>query len=207
MKKLSLYIFLVLMFCNVGVADDVLKNRIKKIYGLTKPDLIYECKTIEEGLSDKAERYAFNYIEGIFDGVWVVHRHLHEDYYSPAVDYVERFSNKTTLGWSEAYTTGFVSYFVTYKDEDLRSKDNKTIKIKKYFFLYPNDELKSFGLQVNEYRMLLFKKRFDTIKDMKDILKFRSSFFIFYGDLIRELQEDIFKIAKPTIFHSICELQ
>ena len=54
MKKLFLYVFLGLLLCNVGFADSAIKNRIKKIYGLTTPDLIYECKTIEEGLSDKA---------------------------------------------------------------------------------------------------------------------------------------------------------
>ena len=206
MKKLLAIVVLGLLWCNVGVADDVLKNRIKKIYGLTKPDLIYECKTIEEGLSDKAERYAFNYIEGIFDGVWVVHDPLLERW-MPATDYVERFSDNVSLGWSNALTTAFASYFVTYKDEDLKSKANKTIKIKTYAFKYPNDELKSLGLEVNNMRNQLFKKNFNTMKDIDDFLDFRDNFFFTYADKLRELQEKIFKAAKPITWHSNCELQ
>jgi len=194
------------LLCNVGFADSAIKNRIKKIYGLTTPDLIYECKAIEEGLSDKAVRYAFNYIEGIFDGVWVVHHPLLEGW-MPATDDVERFSDKTSLGWSETLTTGFVSYFVTYKDEDLKSKANKTIKIKTYMFLYPNDELKSLGLEVNNMRHQVFKKKFNTMKDIDDFLDFRNNFFLIYADKLRELQEKIFKVAKPITWHSNCELQ
>ena len=206
MKKLSLYIFLVLMWCNVGFADSAIKNRIKKIYGLTTPDLIYECKTIEEGLSDKTKRYAFNYIEGIFDGVWVVHQPLLEGW-MPATDYVERFSDNVSLGWSDALTTVFASHFVTYKDEDLKSKANKTIKIKTYAFKYPNDELKSLGLEVNNMRRQIFEKKFNTMKDIDDFLDFRDNFFFTYADKLRELQEKIFKAAKPITWHSNCELQ
>ena len=125
----------------------------------------------------------------------------------PATDYVERFSDKTSLGWSETLTTGFVSYFVTYKDEDLKSKANKTIKIKTYAFKYPNDELKSLGLEVNNMRNQLFKKNFNTMKDIDDFLDFRDNFFFTYADKLRELQVKIFKAAKPITWHSNCELQ
>jgi len=40
MKKLSLYLFLVLMFCNVGVADDKKKLVLLKDYSLDLNDNI-----------------------------------------------------------------------------------------------------------------------------------------------------------------------
>ena len=49
MKKLSLYIFLVLMWCNVGFADEVsynsLNENIKKGYKITKETSSQKIKT------------------------------------------------------------------------------------------------------------------------------------------------------------------
>jgi len=49
MKKLSLYIFLVLMWCNVGFADEIsynsLNENIKKGYKITKETSSQKIKT------------------------------------------------------------------------------------------------------------------------------------------------------------------
>jgi hypothetical protein len=45
------------------------------------------------------------------------------------------------------------------------------------------------------------------MKDIDDFLDFRNNFFLIYADKLRELQEKIFKAAKPITWHSNCELQ
>jgi hypothetical protein len=56
-------------------------------------------------------------------------------------------------------------------------------------------------------RRQIFEKNFNTMKDIDDFLDFRNNFFLIYADKLRELQEKIFKAAKPITWHSTCELQ
>jgi|TARA_Y100000031_G_scaffold137456_1_gene162427 hypothetical protein len=200
MKKLFLYVFLGLLWCNVGFAE----NKIKKIYGLAKQDLIYKCFFTERGPDSKSYKIAFNFIEEIF-GAWVINEYAYNlSVYMPAKDVLVKLDD-ATLMWSDATENYFSSHLLTYKDGDLRSKENKTISIETYFYDYPNNELKTLGLEIEDKYNKLYNRNPNTIKE-KDFLDLRNNFLL-YTVKLRTLQEKIVKMEDPVTFNSTCNLQ
>ena len=68
MKKLSLYVFLVLMVCNVGFATEV----SDKILGKGRPDIVIECK-FKGFIADYTKYYGFNKVDAGNDLKWTFH--------------------------------------------------------------------------------------------------------------------------------------
>jgi len=69
MKKLSLYIFLVLMWCNVGVADDISEYQIE---GISIGDSLLNHLSEEEIINEiEIHKPAYNYLSDEFGEVYI----------------------------------------------------------------------------------------------------------------------------------------
>jgi len=69
MKKLSLYIFLVLMFCNVGFADDISEYEIE---GISIGDSLLDHMSKEEIITEiERTRPAYNHLNNDFGEVYL----------------------------------------------------------------------------------------------------------------------------------------
>ena len=127
MKKLSLYIFLVLMFCNVGFAN-------QKIYGGKSAELVYSCTT--ETWGNEEIPFAFSYIDDLFaKGAWIVHSYDYQkNENGPAIS--ELVEIDIGFSWVEAHEDGFYIFLLQYKENDLKSDINNKINHTSIGYLY-----------------------------------------------------------------------
>ena len=80
MKKLSLYIFLVLMWCNVGFAEDISKLQIE---GFSIGDSLLDHMSKEEIISEiENNKNAYNYLTDEFGEVYLYKNYEKYDYLS-----------------------------------------------------------------------------------------------------------------------------
>ena len=69
MKKLSLYIFLVLMWCNVGFADDISEYQIE---GISIGDSLLDHLSKEEIITEiEINKPSYNYLNNDFGEVYL----------------------------------------------------------------------------------------------------------------------------------------
>jgi len=176
MKKLSLYIFLVLMWCNVGFAN-------QKIYGGKSAELVYSCTT--ETWGNEEIPFAFSYIDDLFaKGAWIVHSYDYQkNENGPAIsDLVEI---DIGFSWVEAHEHEFFIFLLQYKENDLKSDINNKINLVSQVYIVENFDTDDHRLNseilnlrkelFDEKNYNMFLEKFKTYSNKMSFLAFKLS--------------------------------
>ena len=133
MKKLSLYVFLVLMFCNVSFADNlkivdgdtiVLNGEKIRFLGIDTPELKQTCE-MEQGKLIDCGFLTKDYLQKLLEsepGDLII-KPIGVDYYQRIL--IRLFKGKTDIGKKMVEEGMSYSYDSTYKIEETYAKENK----------------------------------------------------------------------------------
>jgi len=176
MKKLSLYVFLVLMWSNISMANE-------KAFGEEGVELIYSCNA--KNFNQKNVIFGFNYINKLgssFEENWTMH---HYDYqnkrFRAAINHVMIASLNAPqwlLSWSDIKEDGHYTYLLKFKGEPnkymkiLKSNINRNVEIESFFLSseYFDENMKILKSEVFSLRKQLFnEKNFDKFNEIFEL--------------------------------------
>ena len=172
MKKLLSIFILILLYCNISMADE-------RVFGGKSVDLIYSCYS--KDLKQKDIILGFNHIID-FNSSLVTHHYDHQNKkFGPAINSVMIANLDVTqplwlLSWNDLKENGFHTYLLKFHYpsgagnylKDLKSSINNDVEIESYFISNKEDDEdeKKLKSEIFNLRKKLFnEKNFDKFKE------------------------------------------